>query len=254
MSEPATPAPGSPERPFLPAMGTGGLLPVYDAVSWLGARSAHRRVVAAADPAPGTTVLEIGCGTGNLLIAAARAQPGATVVGLDPDPAALERARTKAQRRGLAIRVEQGFADQLPHPDGSVDQVLSAFMFHHLPADAKRAMLGEVHRVLAPGGALFLADFEGVPRPFRLLAPLLRLLGHGPGHGGQGHGGQGHAGQGHGGQGHGGHGNDGPLAPVANDPSMVRQLLGGAGFTEVAQVGAANSAFGRWIAHRAVRA
>lgn len=245
MSEPATPAPGPPERPFLPAMGTGGLLPLYDAVSWLGARSAHRRVVAAAEPAPGTTVLEIGCGTGNLLIAAVRAQPGATVVGLDPDPAALERARTKAQRRGLAIRVEQGFADQLPHPDGSVDQVLSAFMFHHLPADAKRAMLGEVRRVLVPGGSLLLADFEGVPRPFRLLAPLMRLLGHGPGHG---------EGHGHGHGGHGQDGHDGALAPVANDPAMVRQLLGEAGFIEVAQVGAANSAFGRWIALRAVRA
>jgi SAM-dependent methyltransferase len=249
MSEPATPAPGSGERPFLPALGSGGTLGLYDAVSWLGARSAHRRLVAAAAPAPGATVLEVGCGTGNLLVAVARVQPTATVVGLDPDAAALERARAKAARRGLSIRVEQGFADELPHADGSVDQVLSAFMFHHLPPEAKRAMLAEVRRVLVPGGELLLADFEGMPRPARVLGPVLRLLGHGhrPGHG------EGHAaGPGAHGHGHGGH--DEPLAIVANDPAMVRELLGEAGFTDVAPVGAATSAFGRWIAHRAVRA
>jgi SAM-dependent methyltransferase len=248
---PATPAPGSGERPFLPALGSGGTLGLYDAVSWLGARSAHRRLVAAAAPAPGSTVLEVGCGTGNLLVAAARAQPAATVVGLDPDAAALERARAKAARRGLPIRVEQGFADELPHPDGSVDQVLSAFMFHHLPPEAKRAMLAEVRRVLVPGGRLLLADFEGMPRPARVLGPVLRLLGHGhrPGHGDD-HG----AGHGHGTPGHGQSGRDEPLAIVANDPAMVRELLGEAGFTDVVPVGAASSAFGRWIAHRAVRA
>jgi SAM-dependent methyltransferase len=245
MSERTSP-PGSQDRPFLPAMGGDGLLSLYDLISWLlGARPAHRRLVAAAGLAPGQTVLEIGCGTGNLLLAAATAQPTATVVGLDPDPAALERARAKVARRGLAVRVEQGFADVLPHPDGSVDRVLSAFMFHHLPPDAKAAMLREVRRVLVPGGQLFLLDFEGLPRPMRLVAPLLRLMGHGhgPAHG-----------EGHGdGHGH-GHGQTGdPVAPVPNDPAMVRDLLGEAGLTGVAQVDSGRSAFGRWISYRAVR-
>ncbi|NMO88469.1 class I SAM-dependent methyltransferase [Actinomycetospora sp. TBRC 11914] len=250
MSEPTTPAAGSHDRSFLPALGTAGPLSLYDAVSWLGARSAHRRLVGAADPAPGQTVLEIGCGTGNLLLAAARAQPAATVIGLDPDSAALDRAHAKARRRGLPVRVEQGFADELPHPDGSVDRVLSAFMFHHLPEEAKEAMLREVRRVLAPGGVLFLVDFEGLPRPYRLLTPLLRAVGHGRGHGhGDGHG-HGH-GEGHG---HGGHdGHDEALAPVANDPATVRSLLAAAGFTDVAAVGTGNSPFGRWVSHRAVR-
>jgi SAM-dependent methyltransferase len=240
MPEPTGPTPGSrQDRPFLPAMGPDGLLPLYDVMTWLlGARPAHRRLVAAAGLAPGQTVLEIGCGTGNLLVAAADAQPAATVVGLDPDPAALVRARAKARRRNGRFRVEQGYADDLPHPDGSLDRVLSAFMFHHLPADTKPAMLREVRRVLAPGGQLLLLDFEGHPRPPRLVAPLLRLMGHGrrPAHG----------------HGHG----DGeePLTLAANDPAMVRQLLGEAGLTDVAEVDAADSAFGRWITYRAVRA
>jgi SAM-dependent methyltransferase len=237
MSEATGSTPGSrQDRPFLPAMGGDGLLALYDAMTWLlGARPAHRRLVAAAGLAPGQTVLEIGCGTGNLLLAAAAAAPGATVVGLDPDAAALERARAKVARRGLSVRVEQGFADELPHPDGSVDRVLSAFMFHHLPQDAKIAMLREVRRVLAPGGQLVLLDFEGVPRPLRLVAPMMRLMGRGHGH---------DAGHGHG---------DG-LAIVANDPAMVRELLAEAGFADVAAVDAADSAFGRWVLHRAVRA
>ncbi len=228
-----------PDRPFLPAMGPGGVLAVYDVMTRLfGGRRAHRRLVAAAGLAPGQTVLEVGCGTGNLLVTAAAAAPGATVVGLDPDPAALERARGKVAAHG-SVRVEQGFADALPHPDGSVDRVLSAFMFHHLPADEKAAMLREVRRVLAPGGQLFLLDYEGHPRPPRPVAALLRLLARGRDHGGHGHGQRRHGGE--------------PPALVANDPAMVRQLLAEAGLTDVAEVDAADSAFGRWILHRAVR-
>jgi SAM-dependent methyltransferase len=222
-------------RPFVPAMGGDGLLAVYDVMTWLlGARPAHRRLVAAADLAPGQTVLEVGCGTGNLLVTAAAAAPGATVVGLDPDAAALDRARSKTARKGLSVRLEQGFADELPHANGSVDRVLSAFMFHHLPADAKAAMLREVHRVLAPGGQLLLLDFEGMPRPGRLVALLLCLVGPGHGHG--------HA--------------DGAEPPglVPNDPAMVRELLAEAGLTDVTEVDAGRNAFGRWTTVRAERA
>jgi SAM-dependent methyltransferase len=240
------------DRPFLPAMGGDGLLAVYDVMTWLlGARPAHRRLVAAAGLAPGRTVLEVGCGTGNLLLAAAAAQPAATLVGLDPDPAALERARAKVARKGLPIRLEQGFADELPHPDGSVDRVLSAFMFHHLPQDAKVAMLREVRRVLVPGGELLLLDFEGQPRPLRLVAPLLRLLGHGRTHA-HGHDAHGHDAHGHDAHGH-GHADE-PPALTPNDPAMVRELLDDAGFAGAAQVDTGKNAFGRWIIYRAVRA
>ncbi|MDT7743392.1 MAG: hypothetical protein QOE59_2470 [Actinomycetota bacterium] len=236
MPEPTGPTPGSrQDRPFLPAMGPDGLLWVYDVMTWLlGARPAHRRLVAAAGLAPGQTVLEVGCGTGNLLLTAAAAARGTAVVGLDPDPAALARARAKVARRAPSVRVEQGFADELPHPDGSVDRVLSAFMFHHLPSEAKTAMLREVRRVLVPGGQLLLLDFEGHPRPPRLVAWLLRLMGHGRG--------QPHE-----------HTRE-PLTLTPNDPTLVRQLLGEAGLAEVAQVDTASSAFGRWNLYRAVRA
>ena len=160
------------DREYLPAMGRAALLPLYDPFTrLLGVRDVHWRLVAQAGIEPGATVVEIGCGTGNLLLLAARAVPSATLIGLDPDPGALAVARRKARRAGVTLRLDHGYADRLPYPDGSVDRVLSAFMLHHLPGDQQQAALREVHRVLAPGGRLHLLDIDGSPpsRPGRLL-------------------------------------------------------------------------------------
>jgi len=160
------------DRAYLPAMGRAALLPLYDPFTrLLGVRDAHWRLVAQAGIEPGATVLEIGCGTGNLLLLAARAGPGATLIGLDPDPAVLATAARKARRAGVTLRLDRGYADRLPYPDGSVDRVLSAFMLHHLPADQQHDALREVRRVLAPGGRLHLLDIDGSPpsRAGRLL-------------------------------------------------------------------------------------
>jgi len=164
------------DRDYLPAMSRHMPLGFYDAFTrLLGARDAHWRLVAQAGIEPGSTVLEIGCGTGNVLLLAAHAVPGATLIGLDPDPKVLAIAARKAQRAGVTLQLDQGYADQLPYPDGSVDRVLSAFMLHHLPRDQQQAALREVRRVLAPGGRLHLLDIDGSP-PSR--AGRLLRLGH----------------------------------------------------------------------------
>jgi ubiquinone/menaquinone biosynthesis C-methylase UbiE len=150
------------ERGFLPGMRRTWLLPLYDPLNrLLGVRRIHRRLLDRAGLRPGQRVLEIGCGTGNLLLAAKRAQPEAAVVGLDPDLAALARAHRKARRRGLAVQLDRGYADELPYADDSVDVVLSSFMLHHLPAGEREQAMREVLRVLRPGGALHLVDVGG---------------------------------------------------------------------------------------------
>ena len=147
---------------YLPGMGHHSLLPLYDPLTrLLGLRSAHRQLIDDADVRPGQRVLEIGCGTGNLTLLVKRLQPQTEVVGIDPDPKALARARRKAGRGQLAVRFDQGFAGTLPYPDASFERVLSAFMFHHLDADEKRRGFREVFRVLRPGGSLHLVDFGG---------------------------------------------------------------------------------------------
>jgi ubiquinone/menaquinone biosynthesis C-methylase UbiE len=150
------------EHDYLPAMGRDRLLPLYDPFTWLlGVPRVHRRLVELAGIEPGHRVLEIGCGTGNLALRAQRMHPDAEVVGLDPDPLALERARRKADRAGLPVRWDRGKAGELPYPDESVDRVLSALMFHHLDDAEKKSALAEVRRVLRPGGQLHLVDIAG---------------------------------------------------------------------------------------------
>jgi ubiquinone/menaquinone biosynthesis C-methylase UbiE len=153
-------------RSFLPGMSRSWLLPLYDPLTrLLGVRRVHRRLLDQAGVRPGQRVLEIGCGTGNLLLAAKQTQPAATVVGLDPDLSALARAGRKARRSGLAVQLDRGYADQLPYADDSVDVVLSSFMLHHVPVDQRELVIREVRRVLRPGGALHLVDIGGAAAP-----------------------------------------------------------------------------------------
>lgn len=109
---------------------------------------------------PQHRILDIGCGTGTFAIAIKGWLPSADVVGLDPDPKALARGRRKANRAGLSICFDQGFANALPYPDASFDRVFSTLMFHHLPHEAKLATMREVRRVLKAGGSLHVLDFE----------------------------------------------------------------------------------------------
>ena len=153
---------GVARRRFLPGMGRDWLLPLYDPFTRLiGVESAHRKLADQAGLASADRVLEIGCGTGNLLLLVKRTRSQLDVVGLDPDPKALARAGRKAKRAGLAVELDRGFADELPYPDASFDRVLSSLMFHHLEADLRVASLREVRRVLRPGGSLHLMDFGG---------------------------------------------------------------------------------------------
>ena len=151
-----------PRKSYIPGLGHDRLLFLYDPVQkLLGVASAHRPLVDQADIRPDQRVLEIGCGTGNLAILIKRLHPGAEVVGIDPDPKALARARRKAEREALPLQLDLGFAQELPYPDGSFDRVFSAFMFHHLKPDGKEKTLQEVRRVLKPGGSLHLLDLGG---------------------------------------------------------------------------------------------
>lgn len=145
---------------YLPAAGRDAFLPCYDlCTALLGVATVHSRLIDQAGLTAGQRVLEIGCGTGNLAVRVKRTHPGVELVGSDPDPLALARARRKA--RDLDIRFEQGYAQRLPYPDGSFDRVFSALMLHHLDRATKVAAAAEVARVLRPGGGLHLVDFAG---------------------------------------------------------------------------------------------
>ena len=108
---------------------------------------------------PGDSVLDVGCGTGEVtLLAKTRAKDG-KVYGIDPAPEMIDVARKKAARKKLDVDFRVGVIESLPFPDSSLDVVTSSLMMHHLPEDLKVRGLAETYRVLKPGGRLLIADF-----------------------------------------------------------------------------------------------
>src|SRR6266511_1933877 len=108
---------------------------------------------------PSDSVLDVGCGTGEVtLLAKTRAKNG-KVYGIDPAPEMITVARKKAARKGLDIDFRVGVIEALPFPDGSIEVVTSRLMMHHLPEDLKVRGIAEIYRVLKPGGRLLIADF-----------------------------------------------------------------------------------------------
>jgi ubiquinone/menaquinone biosynthesis C-methylase UbiE len=149
-------------KTYLPAAGHDWLLPLYDPfVKLVGGEAARKTLLDQATIEPSFRVLDIGCGTGTLAILIKKLHPPVDVVGLDPDPKALARAKRKAERAGIPIRLDQGFADELPYKNASFDRVFSTLMFHHIPVDKKEKALSEVRRVLTPGSYFHMLDFAG---------------------------------------------------------------------------------------------
>jgi ubiquinone/menaquinone biosynthesis C-methylase UbiE len=147
------------EREYIPGLGKHFLLPLYDVVHHVfGLRPIHQEMITLAGLRAGHRVLDVGCGTGNLLRSTGKRYRTVELVGLDPDPNALARAARKTRRAGLALQLDRGFAQELPYPDGSFDRVFSSLMLHHLDSGSKDALLAEVRRVLRPDGILVLAD------------------------------------------------------------------------------------------------
>jgi len=149
---------------YIPAAGRDSLLRFYDPLTrLLGAERVRQRLLDAAGVAAGERVLDLGCGTGAVSLLLAKRQPGARIVGLDPDAKALARAEEKRSRAGAAIEWQQGYAGRAPFPAQSFDRVVSSLMIHHLTAEDKQAAFRDVRRLLRPGGSFHLLDF-GPPK------------------------------------------------------------------------------------------
>src|SRR5262245_17043241 len=123
---------------------------------------------------PGDTVLDVGCGTGDLTIAA-KTRTGSTgkVYGIDAAPEMIDVARSKVTKLGIEIDFRVDLIERLSCPDSTFVVVLSSLMMHHLPADVKLAGLREIYRVLKPSGLLFVVD---VKRPEALLHRVLMAV------------------------------------------------------------------------------
>lgn len=137
---------------------------LYDLFLWvvtLGRERAYReKTLDLASLKPGESVLDIGCGTGTLAIAAKRRVGTAgRVYGIDASPEMLTRAGKKSSKAGAEVLFKNAIVEALPFPDGQFDAVLSTVMLHHLGRKARQQCSSEVRRVLKPGGRVLAVDF-----------------------------------------------------------------------------------------------
>lgn len=146
---------------YVPPLRYRVLTRFYDPIVRLTTRESafKRALLAQVEADRPSRVLDLGCGTGTLTIAMAKALPDAAVTGLDADAEALGIAANKAQRAGIDLSLRQGVSTDLPFGNAQFDCVVSSLFFHHLAREAKIATLREVRRVLASGGSLQIADW-----------------------------------------------------------------------------------------------
>ena len=157
--------------------------PIFAALYDLIQRPAERRFLRAhraylAGGASGR-VLDVGSGTG---LNFEYYGPKAEVVGIDPDPYMLKRARARADRPGRQVKLLREKAEQIPFADASFDAAVATLVFCTIP-DPDRA-LRELRRVLRPGGQLrFLehvrAATPGWARFQDFVTPLWKRIGAG---------------------------------------------------------------------------
>jgi ubiquinone/menaquinone biosynthesis C-methylase UbiE len=153
---------------YVPAAGRGIFTPLYDTVNAAAMRQGQwrpRLVERALGAGAAPRILDLGCGTGEMALAIARASQAVTLIGVDGDGDVLERAAGKARAAGVELELHEALADHVPLPDASVDCVVSTLMFHHLGPSAKRAALAEARRVLVPGGRLLICDIGRASDP-----------------------------------------------------------------------------------------
>lgn len=111
-------------------------------------RPAAEAIVEACAVGPGTRLLDVAAGDGNVAVAAA--QRGATVVATDITPDLVEKGRHRAVAEGLEIEWREADAEDLPYGDDEFDVVTSAFGAMFAPRATHTA--GELLRVVKPGG------------------------------------------------------------------------------------------------------
>ena len=131
----------------------------------------RRKMLDTADLQPGQRVLDVGCGTGTVAVAAAgMVGDGGRAFAIDPAGEMIARARRKAEKAGVQVEFEVGAVESLPYPDGCMDVVISTLVFHHLTRRLQGLAMAEIRRVLVPGGRLVVIDFGGAKQVGRLSA------------------------------------------------------------------------------------
>ncbi len=120
---------------------------------------------------PGDSVLEVGCGTGTLTLAAKRkAGPLGKVFGIDIIPGMIDLSKQKAAKAGLDVAFQLGSIDNIPFSADQFDVVMCSFMIFHMSETVRCKGIEQIYRVLKPQGLLMVIDLSlpvhSLPRAF----------------------------------------------------------------------------------------
>ncbi|MGY0610900.1 class I SAM-dependent methyltransferase [Luteimonas sp. A501] len=123
------------------------------------------KALPAGDAATGLRILDFGCGIGTSIPHLQRNFTGARIIGVDVSGRSIAMAREAHP----AVRFDMIEGERIPLPDASIDVAFAACVYHHLVPSERARWTAELHRVLRPGGRLFI--FEHNP-----LNPLTRRV------------------------------------------------------------------------------
>lgn len=115
-------------------------------------------------PLDGAALIELGCGAADFARRLVAAHPGATLLGLEVDERQMAKNLAQPEGHWAGIRFAAAGAQAIPAADASFDGALMLKSLHHVPLESLDQALAEVHRVLKPGGWLYVSEpvFDGL--------------------------------------------------------------------------------------------
>jgi ubiquinone/menaquinone biosynthesis C-methylase UbiE len=155
------------------------MVPSYDSFmkkTTLGREQKLRELtISLAGVKPGDSVLEVGCGTGTLSLAAKRqAGPAGRVFGIDVIPGMIEVSQRKAAQANEEITFQLGSINDIPYAENQFDVVMCSFMIFHMSEGVRRKGFKEIYRVIKPNGRLLIVDSALPSQPLpRAIAKII---------------------------------------------------------------------------------
>ena len=155
------------------------MVPSYDSymkmMTFGRERTLRERTINLAQVKAGDSILEVGCGTGTLTLAAKRqAGPSGKAFGIDVIPGMIELSRRKASQANEQVTFQLGSIDDIPFSENQFDVVMCSFMIFHMSENTRHKGIAEIYRVLKPNGRLLVLDLALPAQPLqKAIAQLL---------------------------------------------------------------------------------